>query len=132
STTTPGLISVESLRARLEPRTSSAWHALSGPEDLVPGQASTFEVDGVGLFVCRIAGDLFAFRDSCARCSGGLAGAVPVRRLGGAANDAVLTCPSCGAHFDVRRAGAGLGDPALHPAPLPLLVEGGTVPVALP
>ena len=35
STTTPGLIPVESLRARLEPRTGSAWHALSGPEDLV-------------------------------------------------------------------------------------------------
>ena len=34
--TTPGLIPVESLRARLEPRTGSAWHALSGPEDSRP------------------------------------------------------------------------------------------------
>jgi Fe-S cluster biogenesis protein NfuA/nitrite reductase/ring-hydroxylating ferredoxin subunit len=132
STTTPGLISVESLRARLEPRTGSAWHALSGAEALVAGQASTFEIDGVCLFVCRVGGDLFAFRDACARCSGSLAGAVPARRLGGAANDAVLTCPGCGAHFDVRRAGGGLDDPELHLDPLPLLVEGGTVSVALP
>ena len=76
---------------------------------------------------------MFAFRNACARCSGALAGAVPVRRLGGAANDAVLTCPGCGAHFDVRRAGAGLDDPDLHLDPLPLLVEGpGMVSVALP
>ena len=133
STTTPGLISVESLRARLEPRTSgSAWHALSGAEALVPGQGSSFDVEGASLYVCRVGGDLFAFRDTCARCSSALKGAVPARRLGGAVNDAVLTCPGCGAHFDVRRAGAGLDDPDLHLDPLPLLVEDGAVSVALP
>ena len=55
-----------------------------------------------------------------------------MRRLGGAAGDAVLTCPACGAHYDVRRAGACLDAADLHLDPFPLLVEAGTVTVAVP
>ncbi len=38
------------------------------------------------------------------------AGATVTRRLGGGADDAVLTCPACRAHYDVRRAGVCLDD----------------------
>ena len=48
------------------------------------------------------------------------------------AAEALEPCPGCGAHYDVRRAGAGLDDPGLHLAPLPVLVDGGVVSVALP
>ena len=54
------------------------------------------------------------------------------RRLGGAAGDAVLRCPACGAHFDVRRAGRGLDGTDAHLEPVPLLVRDGVVALAVP
>lgn len=124
------LIPLDALRSRLD--AGGGWQTLTTASDLVPGGAETTGVGGTRLFVCRVGQDLFAFHDACARCAGSLAGAVPERRLGGAAGDAVLTCPSCGAHYDVRRAGACLDVPDLHLDPFPLLVEGGTVSVAVP
>ncbi len=134
------LIPVESLRTRLDtrsaaaasPEAGAAWHPLAAADGLPPGQATTTTVADVGLYACRVGAQLFVFRDGCARCAHTLDGTLPVRRLGGAADDAVLTCPGCGAHYDVRRAGAGLDDPDLHLAPLPVLVDGGVVSVALP
>ncbi len=122
------LIPLDALRSRLD----AGWHALPGVSDLASGEARTTTGGGTALFVCRVGQDLFAFRDGCARCAGSLAGAVPERRLGGAAGDAVLTCPSCAAHYDVRRAGACLDVSELHLEPLPLLVEGSDVSVAVP
>ena len=43
-----------------------------------------------------------------------------------------LTCPGCGARYNVRLAGQGLDDPALHLDPLPLLADSHGVRVALP
>jgi nitrite reductase/ring-hydroxylating ferredoxin subunit len=50
---------------------------------------------------------------------------VLARRLGAAVGEAVLRCPSCAAHFDVRRAGACLDDDELHLTPVPLLTDHG-------
>jgi Fe-S cluster biogenesis protein NfuA len=88
--------------------------------------------DPVPMIVCRVGADLFAFRDGCARCGQSLAGATLTRRLGGSGGDAVLSCPGCRAHYDVRRAGTCLDDSALHLYPLPLLTDGATVSVAVP
>ncbi len=44
----------------------------------------------------------------------------------------LLRCPACRAHFDVRQAGSCLEDRALHLDPLPLLVRGGVMSVAVP
>ena len=44
----------------------------------------------------------------------------------------MLTCRACGAHFDVRRAGVGLEDPASHLDPLPLRTRDGVLEVAVP
>lgn len=134
------VIPVESLRMRLETRTAAepgtsegaTWHTVPAVADLASGQAATVPIGAVELYVCRIGTELFAFRDGCARCASSLAGALPVRRLGGVAGDAVLTCPGCGLHYDVRRAGACLDKSDLHLEPLPLLVDGGEVSVALP
>jgi Fe-S cluster biogenesis protein NfuA/nitrite reductase/ring-hydroxylating ferredoxin subunit len=131
------LIPVDSLRSRLDLGSSDAsagasWHTLPEVSGLAPGQAMTTVAGESALFVCQVGQDLFAFRNGCARCAGSLEGAVPVRRLGGSAGDAVLTCPGCGAHYDVRRAGACIDEPELHLDPLPLLVEGTTVSVAVP
>ena len=48
-----------------------------------------------------------------------------------AVGEAVLRCPGCRAHYDVRRAGACLDDEALHLSPLPLLTTNGTSQVAV-
>ena len=131
------LIPVEALRTRIGLGTPGAgpgatWHTLPAVVGLASGQAVTTTAGDTELFVCRVGPDLFAFRDGCARCAGSLAGALPVRRLGAAAGDAVLTCPACGAHYDVRRAGTCLDAADLHLTPFPLLAEAGTVVVALP
>ncbi|MEO5711145.1 MAG: NifU family protein [Nocardioidaceae bacterium] len=135
------LIPLDALRSRLDAGAGAAgpgaeaggsWHTLTAATALAPGAAAIERAGGATLFVCRVGQDLFAFRDACARCASSLSGAAPERRLGGAAGDALLTCPSCAAHFDVRRAGACLDVPELHLDPLPLLVEGLAVSVAVP
>ncbi len=131
------LIPVESLRSRLgEHATDGAggvtWHPLPEADALAPGATTGVVAGQVRLLLARIGPDLFAFRDRCPRCEGELAGAALVRRMGGAAGEAVLRCPRCRAHYDVRRAGAGLDEPGAHLDPLPLLAEGGAVSVALP
>lgn len=132
------LIPVESLRTRLDTRSAragdpgAARHPLEDAAALPAGRGTVSVVGDVEVYVCRVGDDLFAFRDGCARCGHTLAGSQPVRRLGGARQDAVLTCPGCAAHFEVRRAGACLDDPDLHLDPLPVLTEGGDVMLLLP
>jgi Fe-S cluster biogenesis protein NfuA len=129
------LIPVGSLFTRLESSglgTSGAgWRAVpelgqlaDGAVVLVPGPTD--------LLGCRIGSDLFVFHDRCPRCQSSLAGAGLARRLGGKVGDALLRCPSCQVHYEVRRAGACIEDPDLHLAPLPVLVDGAHVSVALP
>ena len=104
------VIPVTALRSRLDaaaPPRRWRWTAVAGLADLAAGRGRRLAV--AGLPVAGRAGsarDLFAYRDRCARCGGGLADGAVERRLGGAAGDAVLRCPGCRAHFDVRRAGA--------------------------
>ncbi len=129
------LIPVDALRTRLDAHgvgAGTSWHTLPALAGLTPGTATTATAGGTALFVCKVGRDLFAFRDVCARCASSLDAAVPERRLGGAVGDAVLTCPRCSAHYDVRRAGACLDVADLHLDPLPLLVDGADVSVALP
>lgn len=128
------LIPVASLRSRLEPipthgSTGAHWHSLvDGPA----GSVGAIAIDGVPLTVCRVGTDLLVFRDSCARCGSGLGDGRLERRLGGVADAPVLVCPSCGAHFDVRRAGECLDDTRLHLEPLPVTGIGAEARVALP
>src|SRR5207302_1418018 len=81
-----------------------------------------FAVEGMPVVGVRVGGELYAYRDPCPGCGGSLAEGTLARRLGGAAGDAVLRCPACAAHFDVRRAGRGLDGTDVHLEPVPLLV----------
>jgi Fe-S cluster biogenesis protein NfuA/nitrite reductase/ring-hydroxylating ferredoxin subunit len=110
----------------------STWQAIAGLTDLPDGEVAGFLAGQAPLIGCRVGSDLYAFLDRCGRCSAGLAGASLGRLLGGAAGDAALRCPTCGAHFAVRRAGACLEQPELHLDPLPLLVSQGVATVAVP
>jgi Fe-S cluster biogenesis protein NfuA/nitrite reductase/ring-hydroxylating ferredoxin subunit len=89
---------------------------------LADGALAALEVNGAELVVARIDGGLLAYRDACAGCGG------PLRA--GALAGAVLTCPSCGARFDLPLAGRSLaGGPQL--AAVPLLADAGAVRVAV-
>jgi Fe-S cluster biogenesis protein NfuA len=127
------LISVESLSAHLHPAefSGSSWHRVLDL-DLQGGALTSIMVGGSAVAVCQVGADLYAFLDRCARCESSLAGAVLVRRLGGAAHDAVLRCPQCGVHYDVARAGACLDIDDLHLDPLPLLADSAGVSIAVP
>lgn len=131
----PAVIPVDALRARLGDAVDVAapsWSPVPEFADLTPGELAGFSVEGVDLLACRLGQDLFAYRDHCPGCDQGLAGATLERRLGEATGGGVLTCPHCRAHYDVRRAGAGLDGSELHLDPLPLLMRDGALMVALP
>jgi Fe-S cluster biogenesis protein NfuA len=101
----------------------AAWVALPsiGPPSSRP---VTADAAGTAVVVCAVRGTLYAYRDACQACGSSLAEGVLDRE--------VLTCPGCGARYDVRRAGRGLDDPALHLDPLPLLSDSQGVRVAVP
>jgi Fe-S cluster biogenesis protein NfuA/nitrite reductase/ring-hydroxylating ferredoxin subunit len=127
------LIPVEQLMSHVRGAESAgSWQGVPEFAGLQPGQVALAVVQQVPTVGCRVGDDLYAFRGACPRCGDDLSGATLARRLGGSASDALLLCPGCQAHFDVRRAGACLDDPALHLDPLPLLREGGVVSVAVP
>ncbi len=128
------VIPISALRVRLdaqEPAPGGGWEPVPEVATLAEGAVHGCVVAGEHVVVGRIGADLFAYRDSCARCQASLAGAALERRLGGGLGDAVLRCPTCRAHYDFRNAGACL-DGDGHLDPLPLLVRDGVVCVAVP
>jgi Fe-S cluster biogenesis protein NfuA/nitrite reductase/ring-hydroxylating ferredoxin subunit len=134
------LIPVDALRSRLGGDSmaegvetqGSSWERLPQVADLAAGALMSIAVGSTQVLLCRIGSDLFAYLDRCARCSDSLGSAVLSRRLGAAVGEAVLRCPGCQAHYDVRHAGACLDDDALHLEPLPLLTTSGVTTVAIP
>jgi Fe-S cluster biogenesis protein NfuA/nitrite reductase/ring-hydroxylating ferredoxin subunit len=120
----PGWAATEPVPAlEPEPVPASGWATLP---DLGPpnGRPLRVELAGLAVVVCSIRGTLYAYRDSCASCGAALSD--------GTLNGNVLTCPSCGAQFNARLAGRGLGDGAHHLDPLPLLSDSAGVRVAVP
>ena len=130
------VIPVSALRVRMdEPGVAElggGWAPVPEIGALRAGEVRGCLVSGIPVLAARVGTDLYAYRDGCPRCTSSLADGVLERRLGGGAGDAVLRCPGCNAHYDVRHAGAGLdgGDERLEP--LPLLVRDRVVSVAVP
>jgi Fe-S cluster biogenesis protein NfuA/nitrite reductase/ring-hydroxylating ferredoxin subunit len=91
-----------------------------GPPSSRPVTATAGDVT---VLLCSVRGTLYAYRDVCAACGKSLADGTLERER--------LTCPGCGTHYDVRLAGRGLDDPALHLDPLPLLADSQGVRVAV-
>ena len=92
-----------------------------GPPSSRPVIASAGDVS---VLVCSVRGTLYAYRDACAACGSSMADGLLEREE--------LTCPTCGARFNVRLAGQGLDDTSAHLDPLPLLADSHGVRVALP
>jgi Fe-S cluster biogenesis protein NfuA/nitrite reductase/ring-hydroxylating ferredoxin subunit len=134
------VVPVDALFARLHETATAdgpgaaggSWQPVPELAALEPGAVTRFTAGGVPVLACRTGADLYAFVDRCARCEQPMEGAVLARRMGGGTGDAVLRCPSCHAHYDVRRAGACLDADGPHLDPLPLLAQGAAVSVAVP
>jgi Fe-S cluster biogenesis protein NfuA/nitrite reductase/ring-hydroxylating ferredoxin subunit len=127
------VIPVDALMSHVrEAESTGSWEAVPALAALAPGAVTSAVVEETVLVACRVGEDLLAFRDGCPRCGTSLARGTLARRLGGDRHDALLVCPACQAHFDVRRAGSCLDDPTLHLDPLPLLRDGASVSVAVP
>lgn len=133
------VISIDSLRSRIDAPIHAtaevgqgAWLPVPELESLPPGELAGFALPGLDVCACRLGSDVFCFRDRCAHCGQSLAGGVVERQLGAPVGSGVLRCPSCRAHFDVRRAGAGLDGTDEHLEPLPVLVRDGVTSVAVP
>ncbi len=82
------------------------------------------EVGGTDVLFCRVAGQLYAYRPSCAHCEASLEDA--------ALRGGELICARCDHTYDLLRAGRCLDAPRLYLEPVPLLAdEAGLVKVAL-
>jgi Fe-S cluster biogenesis protein NfuA/nitrite reductase/ring-hydroxylating ferredoxin subunit len=91
-----------------------------GPPSSKPVTAT---VAGTAVLICSVRGTLYAYRDACAACG---------RSLGdGTLSIGELACAGCQTRYDVRSAGRGLDDPAVHLDPLPLLSDSQGVRVAV-
>lgn len=112
--------------------TEAVWHTIAELPTLATGEVIGMDIGGTAVIICRNGDDLLAFRDQCGACSASLTTARLERRLGGATGSAVLTCPACRAHFDVRLAGASIDSGDVHLSPLPLLTRAGGTAIALP
>jgi Fe-S cluster biogenesis protein NfuA/nitrite reductase/ring-hydroxylating ferredoxin subunit len=92
-----------------------------GPPSSKPVTAAAGDLTVV---LCSVRGTLYAYRDGCAVCGSSLAEGTLSREE--------LACPGCAARYNVRLAGRGLDDPAVHLDPLPLLTDSQGVRVAVP
>jgi nitrite reductase/ring-hydroxylating ferredoxin subunit len=96
--------------------------------ELAPGEVGGFAVAGTVVLACRVSadvgGDVYAYADRCPNCAGSLAGT----HLDGA----VLACPRCEARFDVVHAGADVEGGSDHLEPIPVLMRGGVLAMAVP
>ncbi|MFF0342761.1 NifU family protein [Kribbella sp. NPDC004875] len=107
------LLTIEPFRPRED------WHQFS----TAPPAGGVDEFADLDLVVANPGEGLFAYRNRCAACTSSL-------RNGSLEGDR-LTCPGCGARYDVRLAGRSLdgGEPLQA---LPLLPEGEGWKVAVP
>ena len=94
-------------------------------QDQVPdNNLRVVETGGINLFLCNVAGTIYAFQNHCAEGDSPLDAST--------LEDGILTCPCHALRFDVRQKGRCLTDPNLRLESLPLKVENEIVKVALP
>ena len=79
-------------------------------------------IAGKRLVVCRVDGNLYAYRNNCPACN------MPFDA--GALEEGLLRCP-LGHRYDVQHAGRCAEMPTAHLDPFPLLFQEGVVRVAL-
>jgi len=127
-------IPVEQLMSRLRGPQSSgsgaSWVSAGALDEVAVGALRRLTVAGLDVVLCRLLSGVYAYRDACAGCGSPFEGA-GLQRSPATPGSGVLTCRSCGAHFDVRQAGVDLDVPGRHLEPVPLLEREGIVELAV-
>ncbi len=100
------------------------WTTIQISAGAVEGRLASVHAGGQQLILFGHDGTMYAYRDRCGRCGQSLASADVA--------GVVVTCPTCATTFDMQRAGRATEGGQLHLQPLPLIVQGGDVQVALP
>jgi Fe-S cluster biogenesis protein NfuA/nitrite reductase/ring-hydroxylating ferredoxin subunit len=103
-------------------RAKPNWIALENAQLLENGAWMPVRVAGKRLVVCRVHGNLYAYRNNCPACN------MPFDA--GALEEGLLRCP-LGHRYDVQHAGSCAEIPSAHLDPFPLLLQEGVVRVAL-
>ncbi len=131
------IIPVEQLSSRLRSQGSGTgqsgavtWAAAVGLDELSVGGLHRVSVAGLDVLLCRLLSGVYAYRDACAGCGSSFE-AAGLQRSPAIPGSAVLTCRGCGAHYDVRQAGADLDVADRHLEPVPLLERDGVIEVAV-
>lgn len=106
----------------LQTYSRAEWIEIENARQLHDGGFVTSQADGLPLFVCRVQGRHYAYRDRCPACN------VPLHL--GALESGMITCLE-GHRFSVPDAGRSPDEPALHLDPFPLIEENGAIKVAL-
>lgn len=96
-------------------------HPIAKKSEIPPGTAKRFEVDGVEVLLCNVAGAFYAVEDVCTHDGG------PLDQ--GELEGCEIMCPRHGALFDVTT-GAALTLPAIVPLPTyQVRIEGDDISV---
>ena len=99
------------------------FHKIAATDEVVPGEAKQYTVEGRPVALCNVDGEFHAFEDMCTHQFAYLT-------EGGLEGDRIK-CPLHGATFDVR-SGEAKSLPAVKPVPKhEVKVEDGNVYVAL-
>jgi Fe-S cluster biogenesis protein NfuA/nitrite reductase/ring-hydroxylating ferredoxin subunit len=100
----------------------AAWVEIENARQLADGAFLSCQADGAPLFICRVGGRLYAYRDRCPACN------VPLHL--GAVEGGMIICGE-GHRFSVPDAGRSPDEPAVHLDPFPLIDENGAIKIAL-
>jgi len=98
------------------------WIVIEGVQQLEPETTQTFRVGGMRLVVLKTSGNFYAYRNICPACN------MPLDPA--SLSDGAIQC-GLGHKYNVREAGRSEESSNLHLDPVPLLVQGDVVKVAV-
>jgi Fe-S cluster biogenesis protein NfuA/nitrite reductase/ring-hydroxylating ferredoxin subunit len=118
----PGPVARPKERAAAMP--SGDWVTLAARATHIDnGSVLKTRADGDSVLIARTGDVFYAYVATCPACDDTMESA--------SLDGAVLVCDVCGARYDIRRAGAGIGSD-FRIEPLPLLEDSGILRVAIP
>jgi Fe-S cluster biogenesis protein NfuA/nitrite reductase/ring-hydroxylating ferredoxin subunit len=99
------------------------WVSIGEQSGFPASLLTSTEAMGSRIVLCRIDGQLYAYRDACPACGSAMGG--------GNVTHSLVVCPSCNRNYDPRLAGRSTESRGLHLEPVPLLEDQDGVRVAV-
>lgn len=121
-------IEVEGVTESKSPREQSnkiepTWVSIGDQNGFPASLLTSTEAMGSRIVLCRVEGQLYAYRDACPACGSAMGG--------GNVTHSLVVCPSCNKNYDPRLAGRSTESRGLHLEPVPLLEDQDGVRVAI-